>query len=215
MSQPPWMPPTGYAPPGDFWSYYGSTPDAALVSARRAGTLLAILGVLGVLMGSCVGIGITQVTDAQLAPIVEQLRQQPSMQGPEVTPRVLRTIYATFGAFIGVGGLILVALGLLARSGRKVWLIVALIACGLLLAAMALLALSSLAGGIATFAGTAAMLALPAAMFGLAVAWLAQALRALPHAEAQRQAMAAHQQQAMRAYYEQQQNYPPPPGASS
>lgn len=130
MSQPlpPMMP--GYSPRGEFWSYNDEPPEALLAPARRAGALLIGLGAVGLIFAFLAGTAAMSLSDAQLAPVIEQVREQ--QRGDDefaqmFTTRMLRVMCGTFAVGLALAGLVAGALGWMSRGGRRGWLVASLI----------------------------------------------------------------------------------------
>jgi hypothetical protein len=175
-----------YAPQQAFWWYYDRPPEQLLAPARRAGTLVIVLGVLATLLGTCLVGAVPQLTDAQLAPLIEQVKRQQA--GSEVaaaaTPRLLRAGYAAIGVGAAVGGIVLIVVGILARGGGRGRLVVALIASLLVAAALLLVTLSGLAADPAAALAGLVVLAGPIALVAWAIRSTLEALREVPRIEA-------------------------------
>lgn len=201
QSLPPMMP--GYTPRGEFWAYNDAPPEALLAPARRASLFLFGLGGLGVAFALLVGVGTAGLNDAELAPLIEQMRQQ-QRDNPDfaklVTPQFVRGLCVTLAAIFLVAGAASAGVGALARGGQRGWLVLALLLAG---GAAAGLAFALVASLLANPVAAVIVFGLPLALAVSAARAVLVALRAVPTLEfdAARRRMTLHGHGAM-----------PPPG---
>jgi len=151
--------PSPYTPP-EPEPYYGYTPGGAdyLAKPRRAGLLMIVLGMAGLLFGGCM-VGIAFMPPQ----FYEQLKAQ-STAGRVPTPSEM----TMSGMIILVPSIILILFGAIVRTGRRWAVITSMVMTALLLAYFALmLVMILLAGGQAGIVGT--QLLASVAMFGVII----------------------------------------------
>lgn len=217
MSQyPPGPFPSPYVPPIPGADYLGDL----LAPARRAGTLMVVLGALGLTCGFCFGISSLVPLD-NLPP--EQLAQLQELTSDTGTS--LRTLMIVSALVAGIPSLAMLICGALVRKGRKAATWVSLIIVGiqtLLLVGrtgrslyMAMLSPGRLEWVVD--AGTAGAIL---ALFALLMVWLIQAVRradqirqVTQQAQWQYWQYVMQQQQAYAQWAASQQQPPPPPPA--
>ncbi|MFT3785936.1 MAG: hypothetical protein QM770_07200 [Tepidisphaeraceae bacterium] len=208
--------PAGYPQPNP----YGYTPigynpnhqsvDQLKSPAKWAGLTMIILGVLGILMGGCLGAMMSMAATPEVARAMEQ--QARSVPGGTV--EMMRMIFVIFAIALAVWGLIAIALGMWCRFNHRVGMILTIIYCVLSLGYIALNLIVTIVGGSAQPGGLVAagcVVGLPSVLLMLVIGLLTKGLvnvSKIRNAEAQ---WAAWQQQYAAAYYAQQQQPPPPP----
>jgi len=209
--------PSPYSPPPEGYPYYPPRHSPALAPARKASNLMLALAALALMGGVCAGIA-SRITPDQFPPSQrEQLmsqRQQIERETGMSWASLARSVGITFGAL----GVVLLILGILVRSGRRLWLIIAMIITALIIAFCAYYLVLDIVGAARrqTTASGACAFAVGLALFGLLMSWLIQANRNV-------QAMASADQDLQNRYWQylqQQQLYrqwygqvpPPPPG---
>ena len=173
--QPPYPAPSPYAGPT---AGYFPPPAAVPSSARRAGTLMVVLGLVVLLLGACfVGISALLPTVAAQSPQrVEDLRAK--MQLPADISMSL--VLGVGGAVVAVPGLALLGLAVPVRRGRRWAVIATLVVTSLVLL---WLVVNLIVGVVGLFLGSLANLpgvfvaAVAGGAFGLLLAWLIGALR--------------------------------------
>jgi hypothetical protein len=230
MSQyPPQYPqqyPSPYYPPSvqpPYVPYAG--PADVLAPARRASTMMFILGGLITMLGLCETI---QAFFAHMDQIMQQERQMlgdsSSAQAMPMTADQLKIFLIFFSAMFIVTGVAYILLAVGVRRGGKNSTILATILTGLILAGLALMILLMLVASLQAPAaiGFVCLMLIPTGLLVPLVIWLIGALRALPHlASAQQQYLAQywHYQQNMQAYsgygYAGQVQQPNPPTSST
>jgi type II secretory pathway pseudopilin PulG len=198
--QPPWY----GGPP--------QSPEDLRAPARRAGILMIVLGVLGVIAGLCMAgfsafIGSGQAaTDPQFREMQAQIQEIESKAGVSA-----QTIFLVMGTVPLAVGALMGGLGFFVRGGGLVPVVLAMVLDGLLVLMFVFFVLAGLiqgaAGGNAQLLlGTVCMYGIPLVMVILLFVWLIQALRASSKIELARQ----HQQGQMWRYQQQQQAYRQP-----
>jgi hypothetical protein len=204
---PPWQPSYGYYPPPQDFSRH----------ARRASTLMFILGGLILLLGVC------NTLSGLFVPTQEALERQRQMfpvnaQMPfsAETLKAITIVSAVITMLVGAG---LVTLGTGVRRGGTASTITSLVLVSILLLFTGLVTLASLLAGLAApvMFVFACISAPAAAMFVLLVVWLVAALRAVSNwnaAQRQYQAQYWQYQQNMQAYGTPPVTQMPPPPAS-
>jgi len=187
--------PSPYQPPTfDYRSYMPAAPDL-LAPARRAGTMMFVIGGLILLLGGCIA-----AMSRALPGLPMQAEQEQVMTNLEQTTHLAReTFFAIVGIAIMVPGALMIFLGFFVRRGGLWSSVLSIILTVLLLLWFVL----NVVGGIATGSGN------PAGMmcFGLiAVAALGPLLAAqFAAARAAPKITVASQQYAMQ-YYQYMQN---------
>jgi hypothetical protein len=195
---PPPQPPIGL-------SYSRSGPDP-LAPARRASTMLFVLGGLALLLGLCTGLFVASVTTEQLQLVADQFGKNAPGAAGVLTPRLIRFLYIGMAIAGCVIGPWFILLGYFVRRASKAACVFSAIACGLLLLWMVMNLLSSVlmgVGGNPIGLVSACVGIIPVVLLGLTMTWLMQTLRALP----QIQAMREHWQTNYTAAQQQQQIY--------
>ncbi|HEX8521502.1 MAG TPA: hypothetical protein VF669_04540 [Tepidisphaeraceae bacterium] len=190
----------------------GNAPFQPRSYARRAGTLLMILGILMASFGLCNAVTAARVSPEQM--LAEQAKLLPPDQPMPLTPEQFRMLAVVMAVAIVIAGLVLLGLSILVRDGHRGGTVAATVCIGGLLALLVLVLLMTL---IATtvapaFAAFLCMLLVPASIMGLQFWWLVQALRNGSPAPG----AAAHYAQYWQYYQQQQQSpsqgpYTPPP----
>jgi hypothetical protein len=207
MTDPNWIyRPPQYTPPAGY-----DPAEALLEPARRAGLLSVILGVLTLLLGSCIGM-VGMIPPEQLPPDVRAEFEQIEAQFPSNTLFSIQSKFLFASIVILVPGILLIILGFTARRGGMgsiVALMVISILILLLLAPSLLGGLIGLGGGDPVVLVGTCVLAIPVALLGLQLWFLAGAVRAAP----QIWMLRMQQQGAFAEHYQNQQLYrqPPPP----
>jgi Na+-driven multidrug efflux pump len=223
MSQLPQQGPSPYSPlpPQQPGYYYGTDPyDELLAPARRASTLMYVLGAFFVLSAFACGGFVFSV------PWSDVVAQQPEFfaQHPSMTPELARIQLLIIAAVSVIIGIVFLVVAYTTRSGGMGAIIT-----GIALASLAVIVLLiSIIGTIAQLQGESAgnllcglvVLMVPLLLFGLMLGWLIQAARNAPRVQsmqAQYQLQYWQYQQQQRAYQEQPQEKPqqqqqqPPP----
>ena len=203
QQQPPW---------------YGGPPQSAedlRAPARRAGILMIVLGVLGVIAGLCLAffsafIGSGQyATDPNFREMQAQIQEIESKAGVSA-----QTIFLVMGIVPLAVGALMGGLGFFVRGGGLIPVVLAMVLDGLLVLMFVFFVLAGLIQGGASgnaqlLLGTVCMYGIPLVMVILLFFWLIQALRASSKIELARQ----QQQGQMWQYQQQQQAYRQPGGA--
>ena len=205
-SQPP-QPPPGQAPQFDY--YYQQQPDY-LGPARKAATLLFVLGAFSII-GSfcCIGASFSVQRLMQMPEFSQKMSEVPGM-----TAEMLRAVTLIAGVGSLIFGVLYIILGVFVRRGSKAATITAMVLTSLatliLLLQIVGQVLTGQVGGEAVLGVCVEVLAL--ALFVLLIVWLVGAMRAADHIAAQKYAMDywryAQQQQ---GFHPQPQQPPPPP----
>src|SRR5687768_16291998 len=211
--QPPYQPPSAGYPSFDY--YYQQQPDF-LAPARRAATMLYVIGALALLSSfCCIGAG----------SMLPRLMQNPDFAGrmqaiPGITPEMMRLATFTIGGGALVFGVVLIVLGtFVARGGKgaaSAALVLAIQAAMFLL--LNLVQPIIMRGRAADVVVSPCILVFPLALMLTLIAWLITAINASD------QAMAARYAQYWQQYAQQgrmpsdnqalpppQQPPPPPP----
>jgi hypothetical protein len=212
------MYPSPYSPPPDPRQpgYFSAMPMDAQGSARRAATLLLMLGGLILLLGVFDTISTLRTPAQQL--IDQQKAMMPSSAETPFSAETMKDVAVAFGfATVAVGAAFIVLAGM-ARRASVGGTITALVLTWILLVVLGLVLLSCVVAGLAQPA-IFALICLPGVPFALLVLqarWLSSALRSA------RQLKAAQTQYAAQ-YWQYQQQPPatggygytaPPPGTS-
>lgn len=219
MSQYPNSP---YSTPQPFQYGYAQDPfEQYLAPGRRAGTLMFILGALGLACSLCLGLVMA------LAPI-DKFVAQSGMQLPssqEIGMSVesfLRVMYGIIAVVSLLFALILIILAFFVRRGSFAATVAAIVVDGLVLLILlinSITAIAQLASAPANALMGIAMIIFLAGGFGLLLVWLIQAIKAtaaLRDARLQYQQQYAHYQHYQQMYgygygYPQQQAPAPQP----
>jgi hypothetical protein len=207
----PYQPP----PPQQQPPYYGAppqTPAQLLAPARRAGILMIVLGVLGVMAGLCMAgvsafVGSGQAaTDPQFREFQAQVQEIESKSGLSA-----QTVFLVMGAVPLAVGALMGGMGFFVRGGGLVPVVLSMTLTGLLVLVFAFLVIAGLIQGGASgnaqlLVGTVCVYGLPLAMMILLIVWLIQALRASTRLDLAKQQFQAQVWQ----YQQQQQMYRQP-----
>lgn len=227
----PQQPPYGGYPPPEM----PQSPDELLAPARRAGTLMIVIGALSVLCGLWIAwqSSAFDPTGPGLPPEFQRQMQQQVEAFESQTGMSFRTLLLGMGVAPLAVGAVLGGLGFYVRNGSFGVVITAIILTGglLLITGLVLLAglLQSVAmGGAVVAVGVACQCGVPFALLALLMVWLVQTARAASRIALARQHYQAqmwHYQQYQQAYLQQSQHqqdqppagmgysYPPPPQA--
>jgi len=195
-----------------YGSPYGyASPDELLAPARRASTLLIVLGVLTLLLGGCLGaVGLgTEVADAEQ--FIRQIEAQPGAQPFPIAAEQALVAVKWMAAIVLGAGVAMVLLGAVVRGGNRAGLVVSLIlgaGLALLLGAALLASVVAAAGGQPmALVGGACLYGLPFALVCLALVWLVQGLANAGKVDAARAYVQQWQQQYAWQQQQQQQAY--------
>ena len=239
MSQyPPSQYPPPYSPQQPAYGGYRPpqpprSPEELLAPARRAGTLMIVIGALSVLCGLWIAWqssafdpaapGVPPEFQRQMQQQIETFESQSGMS--------FRTLLLVMGVAPLAVGAVLGGLGLYVRGGSFGVVITAAILTGALLLVVGLVLLAGLLqsaamGGAVVALGVACQCGVPFALLAVLMVWLVQAARAASQITLARQNYQAqmwHYQQYQQAYLQQGQppqgyppesmgyGYPPPP----
>ena len=214
--------PSPYYPPNvqpQYLPYAG--PTDVLAPARRASTMMYILGGLIAMLGLCETIQAFFVhMDQVMQQEKDMLGSSANAQAFPMTADQLKIFLIFFSAMLIVTGVAFILLAVGVRRGGKISTVLSTIFTGLILAGLALMILLMLVASLQAPAaiGFVCVMLVPAGLLVPLVNWLIGALRALPHlANAQHQYMAQYwqYQQNMQAYagygYAAQVQQPPAP----
>ena len=195
MTQPPQF---------DYYTPAGQYSDS-LAPARRASTLLFILGTVLAGFGLCNLISTAAVSSQEM--IDMQQRFIPKDQALPFSPETYKTIAIAMQGTVVLFGLVLLALGVPVRSGSSAATITALVVTGIILLLLAFFALISLIAAFVAppLAAMMCVLIFPIAGFSLLFMWLLQAMRTANVAKSATQQYATQYWQ----YYQQQQQQAP------
>ena len=200
------------------------SPEQLVGPARRAGTMMMIVGVLAVLAGLCVAYQANSFdpTDPRAIPD-PQLRQQMQQQINTFETQLgisFRTLMLVFAAIPLLLGAVTGGVGLYVRNGGLASVVAGIVVVGIMLLGVGFALLAGLIQGLAT--GPAVLVVsvcvygVPFGLLVMLMLWLVQAARAAPPQAEARRRLEARQGQ----YEERQQafrqepgaGYPPPPG---
>jgi len=205
------------------------SPEQLVGPARRAGTMMMIVGVLAVLAGLCVAYQANSFdpTDPRAIPDA-QLRQQMQQQINTFETQLgisFRTLMLVFAAIPLLLGAVTGGVGLYVRNGGLASVVAGIVVVGLMLLGVGFALLAGLIQGMAT--GPAVLVVsvcvygVPFGLLVMLMLWLVQAARAAPRLAEARRRLEARQGQ----YEERQQAFrqepgpgypqPPPPGQSN
>lgn len=222
MSQCPQYPPpspqqpmySGYVPPPQ-------SPEELLAPARRAGTLMIVLGVLAVAFGLLAAYQANHfdVSAAGTPDLQRKLQQQ--IDQFEQLGLPFRTLMLIFAALPLAAGAIIGGLGFFVRGGALGWVITAIIVGGGLILIVGFMLLAGLIqgammGGPVMIVGAACFYGIPFVLLVVLMIWLIQAARGAGRLAAMRQAYYAgawQAQQNQEAYRQAPPAGAPPPSA--
>ena len=240
MSQyPPSHPPPPYGqPPFDFSQYVPPAQADLLAPARRAGTLMMVLGALVAMFGFCNAGSAFTTSPEQMAEQQAALRT-PGMPESPLSPRGMQIATAVAGVLTLLVGVTLAVNGTYVRRGSSLATTLGLVMAGGLTLLIGLFVLLSVAAafGAPMFGAFACVLAVPLGLLIWLLVWLVAAARnnaAVGAAQQQYQAQFYAYQQQQQAYgqpapaayppqppgygaagYAYGYGYPPPPPAAS
>src|SRR5215216_3374717 len=187
------------------FGYYAPPPYRdPLAPARRASTMLFILGILMAAFGLCNLVSVAGLSPADLE---KQMRLFQKDQPLPFSIETFKVVAIVMHGGIVLGGLVLLALGIPVRGGSTTATVGAMIITGIILLLLLFLGLASIVAVIiAPLAGAVmiCMVIVPLVLFALLFFWLIQALRASRAAKTATQQYAAQYWQ----YYQQQQQQP-------
>ena len=228
MSQPPPYSPQQlpYGHPGGYPPEPPRSPEQLLAPARRAGTLMIVVGALSVLCGLYFAwwSGNFDATSAGLPPEMQrQFQQQVELTERQAGGMKFRTIILVMGIVPLVVGAVLGGLGFYVRGGSLGTIItgIVIVAGVLLVTGIALLAgvvQSGAMGGPVFAAAAICIYGVPFALTLMLMVWLVQAARAASQvvmARRQYQAQMGQYQQYQQAYLQQGQAPSQPPASSA
>jgi hypothetical protein len=211
-------------PPPSYGPYRQPPGGDGRAAAKRASTMMFVLGGLMALFGAC---GLAQsftVSTSEFQAMMEQQQKvMPAGQQMPFSMETARTVGAVMQGLILFAGVVLIACGAGVRRGGRGAIVAGIVVSSfiaLLVGAMVLMcALAALM--MPLYAGFACLFAIPTALFGLQTFWLAQAARAGSAGSSNDAAMRQYQAQLQMWYYQQQQQQaymqghspqPPAPG---
>ena len=171
----PYQPPTAYTSYMYAWEQY----RRLILPFRRAGLLMIILGVLGLLMGGCFGAVAGLVRREQMQPEVLRLVRDIEAK----TQLSFKVLLVVMAVMVSVPSVLLIVLGLFVRKASRGAVVAGMVLVGIILLFLVRNFLGSLAmagGGGPQAMGGVCMAVVMLAMFGLLMGWLVQAARAVP-----------------------------------
>jgi hypothetical protein len=211
----------GYPPP----QHLPPSPDELLASARRAGVMMIVLGVLSVACGLCLAFmgGMMDSPEMLQSPQYQQLQQQ-FQQIERETGLTLQRFFVVMGIVPLAIGAILGALGFFVRGGGKVAVMGSIVLVSILLVGLALVILGGIIQALTIGGGPEFMIGIcvyiiPLGLLLLLLVWLIQAARASSRVELARQQYQMqmwqyeqYQQAYLQQNLQQQGTVPPPTG---
>jgi hypothetical protein len=211
-----------YSPPGQppGPGYFSAPPDF-LAPARYAAILLIIVGALMTLFAVILGAAMMRVSPAEFQQMIDTspfLKDKSQLPPGIPLAQLARNVYNGISiAGIAIGPLLLI-MGVLVRSGRRVPVVLTIVVCGTVITCELLSGLLGCAGSYYLAFGACAGF-IPSILVGIALGWLLKVLKALPRIQAAQQQwqanFAASQQQQSR--HQMTPTYPSPqnPGGYS
>lgn len=161
---------------------YADAPDPRLDPARRAGLLMIVNGVIGLLFGACfLGVGAMFGEIQWPAETAAEMRRLETQAGLPIS-----VIFLVMGALAAVPSLVLFILGFFVRRGGVASIVSGIVVTSLVLLLLGLQLVGSFFSGPNALAGIC-MLSIPLALMILQLTWLIQAVRAAPRVRATRQ----------------------------
>lgn len=150
--------------------------DRVLLTCRRAGLLMILLGVVGLLMGACfAGTGVVfprLQLPAETAHQIAELEAQLNVSAD--------VLFIVTGVMALIPSLLLFILGFFVRKGSKASTITGLIVTALVVLVLSLQVLGGLLGGPSALLGVV-LLAIPLSLYILLLVWLSKALKSAVH----------------------------------